>query len=176
MDIGNKGKRAQKEREERFLALININQQKLYRIAYSYVRNKDNALDIIQEAVYKGYISYHKVRKPEYEKTWITKIVINTAIDFLRKNKKVVPMDMNIFETGVDSDIDHIGEKMAIENALENLTERQRTVVILRYFEDMKLKEIADILDEPISTIKSLLYRALKIMKLDLREVNIDEQ
>jgi RNA polymerase sigma-70 factor (ECF subfamily) len=176
MDIGNKGKRAQKEREERFLALININQQKLYRIAYSYVRNKDNALDIIQEAVYKGYISYHKVRKPEYEKTWITKIVINTAIDFLRKNKKVIAMDMSFIENRGDSGSDPINDKLVVEQALENLNERQKAVIILRFFEDMKLKEIADILDEPISTIKSLLYRALKIMKLDLREVNIDEQ
>lgn len=178
MNIGYKSKQKLKEQEERFLSLTNDNHDKLYRIAYSYVKNKDDALDIIQEAVYKGYKSYHKVKQREYEKTWITKIVINTAIDFIKKNKKVVCMDKSFIENAADFEINHfnnIDEKLAVEHALQNLNEKQRAVVILKYFEDMKLDEIADILNAPVSTIKSILYRTLEKMKIDLKEVYIDE-
>ncbi len=175
MNIGYKSKRKLAEQEERFLSLINDNHDKLYRIAYSYVKNKDDALDIIQEAVYKGYISYDKVKQPEYEKTWITRIVINTSIDFIRKNKNIVYMDTSYIENVADSGFDHIDEKLTIERALENLDEKQKTVIILKYLEDMKLDEIAEVLDAPVSTIKSILYRALKKMKIDLMEVDVDE-
>ncbi len=175
MGISYKSKRKLKEREERFLSLINDNQDKLYKIAYSYVKNKDDALDIIQESIYKGYIAYDKVKKLEYEKTWITKIVINTAIDFINKNKKIVSMDTHFIGNIADSQIDHVDEKLVVEHALDNLNEKQRTVIILKYFEDMKLDEIAEILDAPISTIKSILYRTLKKMKIDLKEADIDE-
>lgn len=175
MNIGYGGKKKQKEQEERFLALINENNEKLYKIAYSYVKNKEDALDIVQEAVYKGYISYHKVKQKEYEKTWIIRIVINTAIDFIKKNKNIVSMDTSFMENISSSDFNHIEEKMIVENALENLNEKQRTVIILKFFEDMKLNEIAQILDSPVSTIKSILYRALKSMKIDLKEVDLNE-
>lgn len=176
MNIGYQSKRKQDELERRFLSLVDNNHDKLYRIAYSYVKDKENALEIVQESVYKGYISYHNVKNLEYEKTWITKIVINTAIDFIRKNKKVVSMDTSFIENVADSGTDHIDEKLIVEHALKNLNEKQRAVIILKYFEDMKLDEIADILDVPISTVKSILYRTLKKMKVDLKEVYIDEQ
>jgi RNA polymerase sigma-70 factor (ECF subfamily) len=175
MVIGYESKRVLKKREERFLSLISDNNDKLYKIAYSYVKNKDDALDIVQEAVYKGYISYHKVKKPEFEKTWLTRIVINTAIDFIRKNKKIVSIDMSFIENIADSGVNHLDDKLAVEHALENLNERERTVIILRYFEDMKLDEIAEILETPISTIKSILYRSLKKMEVDLKEADVDE-
>lgn len=178
MNIVYKSKQTLKEQEERFLSLTNDNHDKLYRIAYSYVKNKDDALDIIQEAIYKGYKSYHKVKQPEYEKTWITKIVINTAIDFIKKNKNVISIDKSFIENAADlgnNYISNIEEKLAVERALQNLNEKQRAVVILKYFEDMKLDEIADILNVPISTIKSILYRTLEKMKIDLKEVYIDE-
>ncbi|PAB59766.1 hypothetical protein CCE28_08640 [Anaeromicrobium sediminis] len=168
--IGFRKKKSDEEREERFLSLINENQEKLYKIAYSYVKNKDDALDIVQESVYKAYISYDKVKKSQYEKTWLTRIVINTAIDFIRKNKKIVSIDMNVIENISHSGKDHIDEKMAVKEALDKLNEKQKTVIILRYFEDMKLEEIANILGAPVSTIKSTLYRALKEMKIDLKE------
>lgn len=170
MIIGLRKKKSDEEREARFLSLVKENQEKLYKIAYSYVKNKDDALDIVQESVYKAYISYDKVKKSQYEKTWLTRIVINTAIDFIKKNKKIVSMDMNVIENISDYGNDHILEKVAVKQALDNLNEKQKTVVILRYFEDMKLEEIANILEAPVSTIKSILYRALKEMKIDLKE------
>lgn len=62
---------------------------KLYRFAYCYVKNEDDALDILSEAVYKGYISFHKLRDEKYFETWMIRIIINCANDFLKKNLKM---------------------------------------------------------------------------------------
>ncbi|MDX8362700.1 MULTISPECIES: sigma-70 family RNA polymerase sigma factor [Bacillaceae] len=170
MAIGFRNKKSSKEMEDRFLYLINNNQEKMYKIAYSYVKNKDDALDIVQETVYKAYISYDKVKKAQYENTWLTRILINVSIDFIKKNKRVVSIDTNLIENISDSRKDLVHEQIFVKEALEKLNEKQKTVIILRFFEDMKLEEIAQILNLPTSTIKSTLYRALKEMNINLKE------
>ncbi|MGM7681337.1 sigma-70 family RNA polymerase sigma factor [Cytobacillus sp. Hm23] len=170
MAIGFRNKKSNKEMEDRFLYLINNNQEKMYKIAYSYVKNKDDALDIVQETVYKAYISYDKVKKEQYENTWLTRILINVSIDFIKKNKRVVSIDTNFIENLSDERKDLVHEQIVVREALEKLNEKQKTVIILRYFEDMKLEEIAKILNLPVSTIKSTLYRALKEMNINLKE------
>lgn len=154
----------------RFLSLVNENQEQLYKMAYSYVKNKEDALDIVQECVYKAYISYDKVKNTRYEKTWLIRILINTSIDFINKNKKIVSLDMSYVENMGDAKSENVLTKVILEEALDKLNEKQKTVLILRYFEDMKLEDIASILDAPVSTIKSILYRALNEMKVNLKE------
>ncbi|MDP5274210.1 sigma-70 family RNA polymerase sigma factor [Chengkuizengella axinellae] len=170
MAIGFSKNKLLREKEESFLSLIHENQEKLYRIAYSYVKNKDDALDIVQETVYKAYISYHKVKKIQYENTWLTRILINTSIDFIKKNNKVVSMDMEFIEKTSDFNNDNFHQTVEVKEAIEKLNEKQKTVIILRFFEDMKLEEIAKILESPVSTIKSTLYRALNEMNITLKE------
>ena len=175
MIISYKNRKVHKEKDAKFLSLVEKNQDKLYRIAYSYVKNKDDALDVVQETVYKGYLSYHRIKNPEYENTWLIKILINTAIDFLKKNKKTVAVDMNHIEGVVEAKNVDLDDKLIVENALDNLKDKEKAVVILRYFEDMKIDEIAEIFKSPVSSIKSILYRSLKKLEIDLREVGLDE-
>lgn len=170
MTFGLRKKSYVKEREDKFLSLINENQEKLYKIAYSYVKNKEDALDIVQESVYKAYISYHKIQKAQYEKTWLTRILINTSIDFINKNRKIVSIDMSYIENMSGSSNENLDAKLIVREALDKLTEKQKTIIILRFFEDMKLEEIANILELPVSTVKTTLYRTLKEMKINLKE------
>jgi len=157
-------------REEDFLALVEKNQDKMYRIAYSYVRNKEDALDVVQEAVYKGYISYSKLKQVAYAETWLIRIVINVAKDILRLNKRIVPLEMEQLNIQGSSESNIVYEQIAVHQALDKLNEHERSVIILRYFEDMKLLDVAKLLEKPISTIKSTLYRALKKMEIELTE------
>ncbi|MED3648328.1 sigma-70 family RNA polymerase sigma factor [Halalkalibacterium halodurans] len=76
--------------EHSFEVLIKNEQEKLYKIAYSYVKNEQDALDIVQDAIIKGYKSFHKLKEKKYFSTWITRIVINSAIDHIRKSKNVI--------------------------------------------------------------------------------------
>lgn len=144
----------------------------MYRIAYTYVRNKDDALEIVQETVYRAIISIHKVREPQYFGTWLTKIAVNIALDYIRKSKKIVYMDQD-YETGYVPE--RTEENIDLHQALATLDEKSKTAIILRYFEDLSIKEVADILDLPLSTVKSIIYRALAKLNLNLKEGNDDE-
>lgn len=159
--------------EQRFLDLIAANQDKMYRIAFSYVKNKEDALDVVQESVYKGYISYHKVKEKSFETTWLVRIVINTAIDLLRRNNKVVPLVKEVNEPSGEEMEKTVGDKLLLRAAMDNLNDIEKSVITLRFFEDMILKDIADVLEKPLSTIKTTLYRALEKMKIELTEVEL---
>ena len=137
----------------------------MYRLAYTYVRNEEDALDIVQESVYKAIKNSDRVRQEAFIKTWIWRIVVNTAVDFIRKNRKEFAVD-EVYETGKEDtykDFDTI-------QALNVLDEKERAVIVLRFFEDQKLKDIAVILNENTNTVKTILYRGLKKLKIELTE------
>ena len=140
----------------------------MYRIAYTYVKNEEDALDIVQESAYKAIRNCEQVKKERYIKTWLCRIVINTAMDFLRKTQKEFPIE-ELYEVN-EPEITDQYEDFDMTRAMNTLTERERAVVILRYFEDKKLEDIAYILNANLSTVKSLLYRSLKKLKLEMVE------
>ncbi|WP_340003558.1 sigma-70 family RNA polymerase sigma factor [Paenibacillus sp. FSL K6-0276] len=152
--------------EDSFTALIDGMQERIYRMAYSYVRNKDDALEIVQETVYKAYISIHKLQQPQYFKTWIIKIAVNCALDFIRKSKKVVYMDKDPEASYVSKPIEDV---IDLQEALSVLDERSRMIIVMRYFEDLPIKGIAEVLDMPESSIKSVIYRGLGKLKINLK-------
>ena len=65
----------------------------MYRLAYTYVRNEEDALDIVQESVYKAMKGAGSVKGEAYIKTWLWRIVMNTAVDFIRKNRREISVD-----------------------------------------------------------------------------------
>lgn len=141
------------------------NYEKYYRLAYSYVHNEADAQDIVQEGAYRAILNSDSLKKEEYVETWIYRIMINEAISFLRRNKKdVIPMD-EVQEASMDkySDPD-------LKQAMDALDPKDKAIVVLRYFEDMKLEQIAEITKENINTVKSRLYRALKKLGILLSE------
>ncbi|OAB42526.1 RNA polymerase subunit sigma-70 [Paenibacillus glacialis] len=153
--------------EQSFTLLMDEMQGRLYRMAFSYVRNKDDALEIVQETVYKAFISIHKLQKPQYFSTWLIKISVNCALDYIRKSKKIIYMDKDYEDSYVPEDR---GEAIDLYEALSVLDEKSRIVIVMRYFEDMPLKEIANILNIPLSTVKSMIYRGLEKLKINLEE------
>lgn len=141
-----------------------------YRLAYSYVRNNDDALDIVQESIYKAISSINSLKHPDYIKTWFYRIVVNTSLDFLRKRKRLDVVEEDVllsFDNGKNDKY----EEFDLKKALEELPEKYRIIVILRYFEDLKIEEIAEVLNENINTVKTRLYKSLEILRLNLKEV-----
>lgn len=139
--------------------------KKLYRLAYSYVHNENDALDLVQESAYKAIKSSHTLKNPQYAGTWLYRIVINESISFLRKRKQqeTVLYDM-------DGEIEDTYSDIDLHQALEQLEPMDKTVIVLRYFEGMQLNQIAQTLDENLSTVKSRLYRSLKKLRLSMEE------
>lgn len=159
----------QKEKYKLVEKFIIENQQAHYRLAYSYLKNKENALDIIQDSVIKALRSIDKLDELDYLKTWFYRILVNTALDFLKKHKKLTVMDDQNLEFHLPAQSDEMKE-FDLYHAIDHLPVSYKSVIILRYFEDMKIEEIARVLNENVNTIKTRLYAALKKLRVELEE------
>ena len=145
--------------EEMMEQLINLHYSGLYRMAYKYVCNEQDALDIVQESAYKAMKHCGSLREPQYALTWLYQIVRNEAVSFLRGQKPSVPIwEMDGGTEAAYTDID-------LHRAIAQLPVGEKSVVFLRYFDGFSFKQIAEILQENINTIKSRLYRALQKLK-----------
>lgn len=143
--------------------------QELYRLAYSYVGNEQDALDVVQESAYKCICHAKQIHQEKYIKTWIWRVVINTAIDYSRKNSREIAVD-TVTEDYLEKPYQQKQETDGIYEALAVLEEREKSIIILYYFEGFKIREIAKILEMNTNTVKSVLYRSLKKLKLKMRE------
>lgn len=159
---------------QELVLLIENEQERFYRIAYSYVKDREDALDIVHNAIVKALQSCPGLRSPEYAQTWFCRILINESISFLRRKRRLVPLE-EIPETESAPEPER-ETYLDLYAALDKLPPELKTVVILRFFEDMKLDEIAQVLPANLSTVKSRLYRALKLLKLDMEVLDDDGQ
>lgn len=137
--------------------------EKYYRLAYSYMRNEHDALDVVQESAYRAIRDCGKVKNKDCLSTWIYRIVVNTALDLLRKQKKET-LTRELPEIPVEDRY----QETELRTLLEQLDQKSKTIIILRYFEDLKLEDIADILGDNLNTVKARLYRSLKKLRLNL--------
>lgn len=159
---------------QELVLLIENEQERFYRIAYSYVNDREDALDIVHNAIVKALQSCPGLRSPEYAQTWFCRILINESISFLRRERRLVPLEeIPEAESAPEPERETYLDLYA---ALDKLPPELKTVVILRFFEDMKLDEIAQVLPANLSTVKSRLYRALKLLKLDMEVLDDDGQ
>lgn len=142
-------------------------QNKFYRLAYSYTKNSDDAEDVVQEAICKGIAKVHTLDNAEYVKTWFYRILINESLNYIRKNKRYI-QKAEILENASYEDKD-IAQSDTVYNAIFELEPKMRTVIILRYYEDMKLTEIAKVTNSNLNTVKSRLYKALDLLKITIR-------
>lgn len=143
--------------------------ENFYRLAFSYVKNADDALDIVQESIYKAISSKDSLKNTDYIKTWFFRIVVNTSLDFLRKKRKVDVVGEEVFVRLDPGTVDEY-ENFDLQRALDNLPERYRTVVTLRYFEDLKIEEIAEILNENTNTVKTRLYKSFQMLRVKMND------
>ena len=157
----------ERKKEKELKKYIVDNKESLYRFAYGYVKNQDDSLDIVHDSICKSLTKIDTLKDIGNIKQWIYKIISNCAIDYIRKNKKyVINNDLDL-----DDSISYdTYENIDLQKALDELPEKYKTIVILRYFEDMKISEIAQVLDENTNTIKTRLYKALDKLKLKLRD------
>jgi RNA polymerase sigma-70 factor (ECF subfamily) len=152
---------AQQNDDEAFYKLISKYKVQLYKIAYSYFKNEQDALEAVQETTFRAYKNIKKLKQLQYAKTWLIRIMINYCIDEQKRKKKY-----NHFiykETEESTTIDNT--RMEIEEAIEKLDSKYRQVIILKYFEDLKIKDIALVMKRPEGTIKTWLNKALKKLK-----------
>lgn len=135
---------------------------KLYRTALLTLGGESAAVDAVDEAVYKGYLGFPKLRQPEFFDTWLTRILLNVCHDELRRRKRELAVD-ELPETAAEA-----FDALPLKEAVRRLPGELREVVVLRYFTGLTLEETARALDIPRGTVSTRQRRALALLKLDL--------
>lgn len=150
---------------EAFADFVRQNEASFYRIAYSYVKDREDALDIVQDAVERALVKLPGLRDESRIKPWFCRILVNRSIDCLRRRRGSETVDESLpapDETGERA------EALALYAAVSKLPPKYRTVVVLRFFEDMKLQEVAQAAGCNLNTAKSRLYKALELLRVEL--------
>ncbi|WP_332651545.1 sigma-70 family RNA polymerase sigma factor [Lysinibacillus sp. 54212] len=155
--------------EQLFVSFIRANKERFYYLAYSYTKNEQDALDVVQDSIQKALQSLRTLKNEDQLKSWFYKIVVRTAIDFLRKHKRTQVMDDRDLAEITPQQIDTYNN-IDLADALDTLPTAYREVIILRYFEDLKIEDVAHVLDINLSTAKSRLYKSLKLLKIQLQD------
>lgn len=155
---------AQRGSDEAFCQLIFQHKIQLYKIAYTYFKNEQDALEAVQETTCRAYQNIKKLKNAQYFKTWLIRILINYCIDEQRKRKKLSPLTIE----AIAPDIGFDEYRAEIEDLIYHLKPEYRQVLILKYFEDLTLRDIAEIMERPEGTIKTWLNKGLESLRLML--------
>lgn len=173
-------KRTIENDDSAFTEIIERYKRKVFSIGYKHSYNKETASDLSQEIFAKVYLNLKKY-KPSYRfSTWIIRIATNHCIDYLRKKKLKTISYEHTFK-----DLDNQYSNLPIPDesynpevlwedaelkdvmlqAVEQLPEKYREIIVLRHYEELSYKEIAEVLDLPIGTVMTYLHRARKMLK-----------
>lgn len=152
--------RARRGSREAFVSLVSKYEERLYRSAYGLLGNEQDAADAFQETLLAAYRNIASLRQPQFFGTWITRILLNRCYDILRRRRKELPSGCVIDDVSVGSS--RIDEATTIDvlREVSRLEEPYRTLVVLRYFNDLSISQMAGILKCPVGTVKSRLHEA----------------
>ncbi|MBJ8112729.1 RNA polymerase sigma factor [Bacillus cereus group sp. N6] len=163
--------------EEKVEELIDIYKQQIYSLCHKLAKTKEDAEDIFQETWIKVFSSRHQLSSVENYKKWITTICVRAFYDFYRKKKRWKDRVLDLFHKEDGGEIDfadevNISEEFIqkvesemIREVIQLLNEKYKTVLVLYYYEQYSYKEMSEILNIPIGTVKYRLNYAKKQMR-----------
>ncbi|TYQ17673.1 UNVERIFIED_CONTAM: RNA polymerase sigma-70 factor (ECF subfamily) [Acetivibrio alkalicellulosi] len=155
--------------------LIDSYSKSLMRLCYIYLKDYHLAEDAVQETLFKAYKSYKYFRKESSEKTWITKIAINTCKSYLRKytNKEIVDSNYILLDyesRDEETKFYRTDEAKDLLNAIYNLPQIYKQVILLKCYLELSISEISKIIKQKENTVSVRLKRAKEILKKELKE------
>ena len=157
------------KRNQLIIQYINKNKEKLYRLVFSYIKDEEQALDVIQNTILKALDNLEKLREEKYLETWIYRIAINESLKYLKKQKNEPIFNIQDYEISSEEfENKDITDVMGLYKAIDSLQPKLKTVIILRFFEDKSLAEISKITNSNLSTVKTRLYKALNELKIKI--------
>ena len=156
---------------EAFRELVQRYQGLVYRIAYSMIGNAEGTQDVVQEVFYRVFRRLHQYRLDCPFGAWIRRITVNHILD-LRKKREIRAVsltqekadDFDVPDSRNDprDEIRRAEQHQTVLKALDRLPDKDRTILLLRHFENLSYEEIAEILAIPIGTVMTNLHRARK--------------
>ena len=177
-----------------FNVLVNRWQNRIFNFVFKVLGRREDAKDVTQKTFIKVYKNLRKLKDSEKFSAWIHQIAMNLCRDEMRKNKRsrTISIHQKIrTSSGEDMELQdflpdgsnemlddlHQGEVVEIiRRGLNMIPEEQRIVIIMKEYQGLKFREISDILQEPLNTIKSRMYYGLNALRKALAELEIDKE
>jgi RNA polymerase sigma-70 factor (ECF subfamily) len=181
-------KLAQEGNSEALKLLFEENKKKIFSLAFQYTRNAEDAEDILQDTFIKAYRSLHRfnIQDGNSISPWLYRIGINCSIDYLRRNKKRKEKDLaqNNMESLASQDINSNPENTGtqkeirekIDQTLNKLSGQQRIIFILKHYQQLTTREIAEYLNCSEGSVKRQLFRAVSAMKVHLKGLILENK
>lgn len=166
-------RQAQKGKKDALETLFLMEKEYLYKMAFLYMKNKEDALDLVQECILQCILNLGKLEKPEFFRTWMTRVLINCARQEWRKRGRYDLAEepkLQEADGGMQETVSR-EEKLDLYDAIDSLSFPYKAIIIQYYFVGNKLKEIAELLNMPPGTVKAYHARA----KSRLREILEEE-
>jgi len=177
-----------------FNVLVNRWQNRIFNFVFKVLGKREDAKDITQKTFIKVYKNLRKLRDSKKFSAWIHQIAMNLCRDEMRKNKRSPTIsihekirtssgeEMELQDFLSDGSIELLDELQQgelveiIRRGLNMIPENQRMVIILKEYQGLKFREISEILQEPLNTIKSRMYYGLNALRKALAELEIDKE
>jgi RNA polymerase sigma-70 factor, ECF subfamily len=153
---------------EAYNLLVSRWEKRVFNYLLRLVSNREDALDVSQEVFLKAYQNLPKLDAPERFAGWLFRIAHNEAFSLLRRRRPEAELAHNLAEPDSGGRLLPLELSMAVESALKRLSDDQREAVLLKIYQGFKFEEMAEILECPVSTVKSRLYTALELLKASL--------
>ena len=170
--------KARRKDVEAYNLLVSRWERRIYNYLLRLVKDREDALDLSQDVFLKAYQNLGKLEDASRFAPWLFRIAHNEAYSLLRKNRPETDLEARI--EGVDwgevspgRNMMPIEVSLAIESAMSRLSADQREAVVLKIYQGFKFEEMAEILECPVSTVKSRLYTALDLLKDTLAPVQM---
>jgi RNA polymerase sigma-70 factor (ECF subfamily) len=168
--------------EKSFDQLMQNHQDQVFRIAHSFSKDTENAMDITQNIFLKVYQNLNQFRSQSQFKTWLMRIAFNESLNWIKKNQKYQKHeDIELTMTNKQDPISQEDEFLAQENralllkSLYELNTKYRLAVVLRYFENYSIRDISGILKCSEGVVKNILFRSLRKLKDNLSTIDAGE-
>lgn len=147
-------------------------QAQLYRLAYSYLKHPEDALDAVQTTVCRAIEKQSTLRCAQAVPTWTRRILINVCRDILRRRSRVITVDEGRLTT--ESCEDTYPSDSTLLEQINALPAEAAVIIKLRFFEELSLKEISEITSVNLNTVKTRLYAGLKKLRRSIESTEGD--
>ncbi len=168
-----------------FGEIVEIYKDKVFQICFRMLGNRQEAEDLAQEAFVRAYVNIRSFNITMKFSTWLYRIATNLCIDRLRKKKPDYYLDAEVAGTEGLNMYSQIASDMAkpeeeveslelqetIQVEIMKLPDKYRSVIVLKYIEELSLKEISEILDLPVGTVKTRIHRGREALRKQLRHL-----
>ncbi|HEY4554073.1 MAG TPA: RNA polymerase sigma factor SigW [Bacillaceae bacterium] len=183
--VRDRVKQVLKGDQDAFGEIVELYKDKIFQLCYRMLGNRHEAEDIAQEAFVRAYVNIHSFNLSKKFSTWLYRIATNLCIDRIRKKKPDYYLDAEVTGTdgltmysqiaaegkSPDAEVETMELQATVQREILRLPDKYRSVIVLKYIDDLSLNEISEVLELPLGTVKTRIHRGREALRKQLHNM-----